>query len=50
MTPELTDIKKYVCENCKYAWISRVAIPKQCPRCKVYDYDKKRDEPKQTTN
>ncbi|MBU0979754.1 MAG: hypothetical protein KJ709_03035 [Nanoarchaeota archaeon] len=27
------------CEYCEYGWISRVASPKSCPRCKRrFDY------------
>jgi len=26
------------CKLCKYEWASRKNKPKQCPRCKRYDY------------
>ena len=29
------------CKLCNYEWESKVEIPKQCPRCKRYDWDKK---------
>jgi len=31
---------KFKCKICGYEWESRVAKPKQCPRCKRYDYEK----------
>ena len=35
-----------VCNKCSYSWISREVLenenfPKQCPRCKSYDWNKK---------
>ena len=44
MEQDITEIKQCHCEGCGYNWISRVPNPKQCPRCKVYNYDKRRDE------
>lgn len=29
---------KHKCKVCKYEWDSRVRKPKQCPKCKRYDY------------
>jgi len=28
------------CKQCQYEWKSRKEIPKSCPRCKRYDWDK----------
>ena len=33
------------CKHCKYEWRARVRKPKQCPRCKRYNYNKK-EKPK----
>lgn len=29
---------KHKCRACGYEWEARVRKPKQCPRCKRYDY------------
>jgi len=31
---------KKICTKCNYIWESIVEIPKQCPRCKRYDWNK----------
>ncbi len=31
------------CYLCGYEWDSRKEDPKQCPRCKRYDYKKKKE-------
>lgn len=33
-------MKKQTCKQCGYVWLSKLDKPKQCPRCKRYDYDK----------
>lgn len=30
---------KHKCKACGYEWIARVHNPKQCPRCKRYDFE-----------
>ncbi len=30
---------KHKCKICKYEWIARVRKPKQCPKCKRYDWE-----------
>jgi len=35
------------CFQCQYEWESRKEIPKQCPRCKRYDWDVLKKEVKQ---
>ncbi len=36
---------EYKCKLCGYEWESRKEIPKQCPKCKRYDYNEvKKDE------
>lgn len=36
-------VKRKQCEFCTYRWISRVAFPKSCPRCKRrFDYKEAR--------
>ena len=30
---------KYKCNQCEYEWESKLKKPKQCPRCKRYDWD-----------
>lgn len=30
---------KHRCKKCKYKWESRKDDPKECPRCKRYDWD-----------
>lgn len=32
----------FVCKLCEYEWEARVALPKQCPRCKRYDWNTER--------
>ena len=33
---------KLKCLKCKYEWSKRtITIPKECPRCKRYDWNKK---------
>lgn len=31
------------CKRCLYNWIPRKEVPKQCPKCKAYYYDKERE-------
>ena len=31
---------KQICKLCDYEWESKTDHPKQCPRCKRYDYTK----------
>ena len=38
------------CQQCNYQWESRTKQPKQCPRCKRYDWDKKEGETNETKN
>lgn len=33
-------MKQIKCLRCGYEWKKRIDIPKQCPRCKRYDWDK----------
>lgn len=35
---------KIKCKCCGYEWISKVEIPKQCPKCKRYDYQELKNE------
>jgi len=28
------------CLRCNYKWVARVRKPKECPKCKAYDWDK----------
>lgn len=30
-----------ICVKCKYRWVGLVNNPKQCPRCKRYDWKEK---------
>lgn len=30
----------YECKKCGNKWISRVVLPKSCPKCKSYNWDK----------
>ena len=32
------DVMKCVCSKCGYEWDCRKDVPKQCPRCKRYDW------------
>ena len=33
-------MRNYKCKLCKYEWFSRIEEkPKQCPKCKRYDWD-----------
>lgn len=34
-----------VCKRCGHNWISRVAMPRQCPHCKSPYWDKERRKP-----
>lgn len=34
------------CCKCEYEWVRRVKVPKQCPRCKRYDYLEPKKEDK----
>ena len=37
--------KKITCYLCGYIWYSRLErMPANCPRCKRYDYNKKRED------
>jgi len=29
---------KHKCNQCEYEWVSKLEEPKQCPRCKRYDW------------
>lgn len=40
MAKQKTDTK---CNLCGYEWKRSVNTPKQCPRCKRYDYERKVD-------
>ena len=31
------------CKQCEYEWESRTQTPKQCPRCKRYDWDNNKE-------
>lgn len=42
--------KKNKCCLCGYEWESIVNIPKQCPRCKRYDYKEESDIQHTTLN
>ncbi len=33
-------MEKEECKVCGYVWESRVEEPKQCPKCKRYDFKK----------
>ena len=35
------------CKLCKYEWFSRVEDPKQCPRCKRYNWKEVKEESKE---
>jgi hypothetical protein len=35
---------KFKCKKCGYNWESKVKEPKQCTRCKRFDYFKKNDQ------
>ena len=38
------------CNQCNYKWYSRTKIPKQCPRCKRYDYkEESKDKGEEST-
>lgn len=37
-------MEKNNCQHCKYEWPSRVDNPKQCPKCKRYDWKKNSEE------
>ena len=32
------------CKRCEYEWLARLVKPKQCPRCKSYNWDKIKEE------
>lgn len=32
------------CKNCEYEWVSKVENPKQCPKCKRYDWENQQDD------
>ena len=35
-------LKKFKCQKCKWEWLPRrEAVPKVCPKCKSYDWEKK---------
>lgn len=38
------------CHKCQYEWKGMVEIPKQCPRCKRYDWETKRGDTNEETN
>jgi len=31
---------KHKCKRCGYEWESKLKVPKACPRCKRYDWNK----------
>jgi len=33
-------MKELKCKRCGYIWKSKLVLPKQCPRCKRYDWNK----------
>lgn len=35
---------RYKCKKCNYEWDALVKKPKQCPRCKRYDYNMEKVE------
>lgn len=37
--PFMEDTKMNICKRCDYRWISKVALPKQCPACKSYRWN-----------
>jgi len=32
------ETQNITCKQCQYAWTPRAHSPKQCPKCKRYDY------------
>ena len=32
-------LKKYQCKRCGYFWYSQLENPKQCPKCKQYNWN-----------
>jgi len=34
---------KLKCLVCGYKWEPRIKLPKQCPRCKRYDWNKEKE-------
>jgi len=39
-------MKKLKCNQCEYKWESRKDEPKQCPKCKRYDWNEDKKEMK----
>jgi len=37
------------CLRCGHEWIPRVKKPKVCPRCKLFDWDKKKVKKNENT-
>lgn len=37
-------MRELKCKQCGYVWNPRTANPKQCPKCKRYDYNPKKPE------
>ncbi len=35
------------CKRCGYEWGSWLKLPKQCPKCKRYDWNKNKDNKKE---
>ena len=33
-------MKTLKCQRCGHEWEARVKVPRSCPRCKRYDWDK----------
>jgi len=36
-------INNIICKKCGHFWIARTEYPKQCPRCKRYDWNKEKE-------
>lgn len=39
---ETIQLTRAKCEQCGYKWLPKVTQPKQCPKCKRMDWDKKK--------
>lgn len=53
MTAKLTKITLdgYVCQRCGHQWVPRLdAVPKVCPACKTYLWDRPRRNTKRDKN
>jgi len=36
-------MEKEKCLKCEHEWISRIDTPMQCPKCKSYNWNKKKE-------